>query len=410
MSCARFNRRTDFVVSALHMEINMVLSVPKLGVSHFSFDSPSDPAPSASSVVACAVAIKAQFIRVDTFWQDWEYPTKGIYAIPANTNAMITACRAASLPFILCFNYGNTLYRGCTTFQSPPESAEALAGFANAFAQAVRLVPDALYFEIDNEPNNPMFWAITNPFNVYDNGGNPTTYGMLVDACMKAVDALSPQPSPMPLFIPGGVGWTGNVSDAWHDFRSFNYRAYSAMSLAGAMALEGRCYHPYDGTRDASALQSFVTYNVRAAPPSGEGFLGHTYFTEFGYAINDPVVNSSETTKATLIQRALMHAIWMYGSGVRLLSIYSLIDSAAGVVPVNGQYTYGLFDRALHIKPSGTGYLAIMNAMAGQTTMVLSHPGGNPAVWAATFSGGPQGTKTITWDNTMSPMNPVTIV
>lgn len=389
-----------------------MLNVPKIGVSHFSFDNPpSDPAPSAASVVACAVSIGAQFLRIDTFWQDWEWPTKGTVAIPANTQAFLTACRAAALPFILCFNYGNTLYRGCASFQSPVESREAQIGYANAFAQAVKLVPDAMYFEIDNEPNNPQFWAISNPFNAADTGGNPTTFAALMDLCLDAVAALSPQPSPMPLIIPGGVGWTGNVSDPWHDFRSFNYRAYNAMSSANQAKLAGRCYHPYDGQNDASTLQTFFTNNVIATPPTGEGFAGNINCTEFGYAINDPIVASDETRKAELIKRALMHSIWMYDSGVRLFSIYSLIDSLKGITPVYGQYTYGMFNRDLTIKPSGTGFAAIMAAIKGQTSR-FGHTGVHPnstMAWSITFTGGPQGQKTISWDNSTSPMNPVTI-
>jgi len=144
------------------------------------FGQGADPA----NVMRLVPPSSAAWIRDGLNWQDFE-TSKGVYAIPASTQAWLNRAQQLGLKVVLLFAYGNPLY----TNQYDPTAYAAAAG---ALAGQLMAFPAVRAIEILNEPNNDYAQHYGGESGVVDSSAWQQKYVTLLNGAYVAIKAANP--------------------------------------------------------------------------------------------------------------------------------------------------------------------------------------------------------------------------
>jgi hypothetical protein len=225
----------------------------------------------------------------------------------------------------------------------PPRDAASCDAFANWAAWMVGqyAAPD-VWFEIYNEPNNPMFWA---------NAVNPAQYAALLSACIAKMRAV-PGKGASAKIVTAGVGSVA----APNDQNPFMAAVTSAVGSATMARLTAHTLHPYLGTGAPEGLFPFIDVYRTAVPCTLPIVV-----TEWGYC--SQWLGADETKRALYIARMIGCAVL---AGLPLLTVFNATDT--GSDPNNMDMTFGLYRFDLTPKPAVKAFKAMMDALAGAVT------------------------------------------
>lgn len=301
--------------------------LPFIGAVPFSMI----PRPAITQDLAMLDAIGATCVRVECSWAETE-TTPGVYVVPDHIEGRIAAALAAKRAVVILVDYSNPLYTANVV--TPPTTASALNAYAAYAAWLVQRYSSKpnVFFEIWNEPNNPMFWQPA---------PNPAQYAALLKAAVPAMRAKDVHAQLMTAGVgdlpPPGIFAAPYMRDV-----------VAAAPDLGIM----HTLHPYNQTKPEDVFAYVDAYRAAAS------YSGKIAVTEWGYC--DQWIAADGMKRAFYTARMICCAIL---GGWKLLTMYNLRDT--GTDPNNPEHTFGLHKYDLTPKLAVTAFKTIMDALKG---------------------------------------------
>lgn len=357
-----------------------IAQVPKIGIC-VRRDCNATPAQD-DVLLAMIQGVGARVVRMTLDWAQCERQP-GAYTW-GQYESFVARLRAAGVLPLLIVQQGNPLYTG--TWDKLPTTAAAQTAYGAFIKAAItKFGINSCWYEILNEANNPG----------YGGGMTGAQYGALVNAVTAAV---RPNDSWSYLLTCG---------PSYHDKANWlaDMRAVADLSKVTALGdhpyTGGDVYWRNDPACRAEGMAAMLQQTVVAA-----GGSRLAWNTEAGVSVTE----CDGATWADKVVRQGVHAALfvlaslMVGTRQALSCWYCLQDR--GTDQADREQSFGLFDAAGNLKPSGRQFAAMM-ALVNAASSILIERDGN--LYRATFTPSSGVAQRFLWSSSGTQNYPVSV-